>query len=137
MAFQESVGDVRGVSAARQPVLASTLELFAKTFECSGASLNMGLDLYSHMLAAGLEPTPTPIAEIALRMGDDMPGARRWALFARSMLPKIVEYGLATEAEVDVDTLEQRLRDEFLNAGGLIPLTWLVVAQWARKPEQS
>jgi len=135
LAFQEHVADVRGVSAERQPLLASTLELFSETFERSGACLNMGLELYSRMLDAGLEPTPEPIAEIGVHMGDDTPGARRWALFARSLLPKIVEYGLATEADVDPDTLEQRLRDEFHQAGGMIPLTYLMVAQWARTPE--
>ena len=134
MAFQESIGDVRGFSPAKQPLLGSTMELFAEVFQRSGARLNIGLDLYAHMLEAGLEPTQTPIAEIGVRMGDDTSGPRRWALFARSMLPKIVEYGLATEADVNVETLEQRLRDEYLKARGLVPLTWLMVAQWARKP---
>ena len=89
------------------------------------------------MLDAGFEPHPTPIAEIVLSTGEQVPGARRWALFARSMLPKIVEYGLATEAAINVETLERRLHDEYLNAGGLIPLTWLMVAQWAHKPARS
>jgi len=127
MAFQECVGDVPGVCPARH-LLASTLELFAKTFERSGARLNIGLDLYSHMLGAGLEPTPMPIAEIGMRMGDPVPGARRWEHFARSLLPKLVEYQPASEADIDVDTLERRLRDEVLNPGGLNPLTWLMVA---------
>jgi ubiquinone/menaquinone biosynthesis C-methylase UbiE len=134
VAFQEFVADVHGVSATRQPLLASILELLAKTFERSGAHANMGLELHSRMLDAGLEPAPAPIAEIGLRLGDKTLGPRRWALFARSMLPKIVEYGLATEPEVDVDTLEWRLREESLRSGGLMPLTWLMVAQWARTP---
>ena len=74
------------------------------------------------MLDAGLEPAPAPIAEIGLSLGDKTLGARRWALFVRSMLPKIVEYGLATEPDVDVDTLEWRLREEFLRSGGLMPV---------------
>ena len=69
------------------------LQLLSETFERSGARLNFGLELYSRMLDAGLQPTPEPIAEIGVHMGNDTPGARRWALFARSMLPKIVEYG--------------------------------------------
>ena len=36
---------------------------------------------------------------------------------------------LATEADVDADKLGQRLRDEFLDAGGMIPLTYLMIAQ--------
>lgn len=137
VAFQEWVGDVHGVSSARQPLLSSMLGLFAETFERSGAHRTIGRDLYARMLAAGFEPDPTPIAEIALHTGDQVPGARRWTLFARSMLPKIVEYGLATEAEINVETLEGRLHEECRTAGGLIPLTYLMVAQWAHKPERS
>ena len=136
VAFQEGVGDVHGVSSATQPLLCWLLDLLAETFVRSGAHLHMGLDLYPGMLAAGFEPHPTPIAEIGLHAGDQVPGARRWALFARSMLPKIIEYGLATEAEIEVETLERRLRDEYRNADGLIPLTWLMVGQWAHKPER-
>jgi ubiquinone/menaquinone biosynthesis C-methylase UbiE len=136
VAFQEWVGDVHGVSSATQPLLSWVLGLLAETFVRSGAHLRMGLDLYTGMLEAGFEPHPTPIAEIGLHTGDPVTGARRWALFARSMLPKIVEYGLATEAEVEVETLERRLRDEYRNAGGLIPLTWLMVGQWADKPKR-
>jgi ubiquinone/menaquinone biosynthesis C-methylase UbiE len=134
VAFQEWVSDVHGVSSARQPLLSSMLRLFAETFGRSGAQLDIGLDLYARMLDAGFEPDPTPIAEIALHTGDQLPGARRWALFARSMLPKMLEYGLTTEPELDVETLAERLHDECRRAGGVIPLTWLMVAQWAHKP---
>jgi ubiquinone/menaquinone biosynthesis C-methylase UbiE len=134
LAFHEPVTDVPGVSATRQPLLASILELLARTMERSGAHVNMGLELHSRMLEAGLEPAPAAIAEIGVRLGDPSAGPRRWALFVRSLLPRIVEYGLATESEVDVDTLEWRLREEFASAGGLMPLTWLMVAQWARTP---
>jgi len=60
---------------------------------------------------------------------------RRWALFARSMLPKIVEYGLGTEEEIQ-HRVEHGLRDELLAATGLVPLSWLMIGQWARVPEQ-
>ena len=137
VAFQEPVGDVHGVSSTWQPLLSSILDLLTATFERSGAHPSIGQDLYALMLEAGFEPEPTPIAEIALHTRDQLPGARRWALFARSLLPKIVEYGLATEAEIDVETLEARLGDECHTAGGVIPLTYLMVAQWAHKPERS
>jgi ubiquinone/menaquinone biosynthesis C-methylase UbiE len=78
VAFQEWVGDVHGVHSARQPLLSSMLALFAETFERSGAHLTVGPDLYARMLEAGFEPHPTPIAEIALHTGNQVPGARRW-----------------------------------------------------------
>jgi 2-polyprenyl-3-methyl-5-hydroxy-6-metoxy-1,4-benzoquinol methylase len=134
VAFQEWVGPVTGVSALRHPLLAWLLDILAATFERSGARLEMGTELFGRMRDAGLEPDPRPLAEIGLHVGDSTVASRRWASFARSMLPKIVEYGLATEAELGVDTLEQRLRDELSSAGGVMPLTWLMVSQWGRKP---
>jgi ubiquinone/menaquinone biosynthesis C-methylase UbiE len=134
VAFHEWVARVRSVSADQQPLLASLLDLLVAAFERSGASLNMGAELYWRMLDAGLEPEPTPLAEIAMDMSADTLGPRRWSLFARSMLPKIVDYGLATEPDVGINTLEQRLRDEFRSAGGVMPLTYLMIAQWSRKP---
>jgi hypothetical protein len=48
------------------------------------------------------------------------------------MLPKMVEYRLAAEGDI-LDLLEW-LRREMLPARGLLPLTSLMVCQWARKP---
>ena len=132
--FHEWVASVHGVSSTQQPVLAALLELLSETFARSGASLSIGAELYWRMLDAGLEPGPQPLAEIGVSTGTDTSGPRRWGLFARSLLPKAIEFGLATDAELDIDTLEHRLRDEFLRARGVMPLTYLMVGQWARKP---
>lgn len=114
------------------PVLASFQNLLSATFERSGARLDIGAELYRRMRDAGFEPAASPLAEIAMCL-DPAVGYRRWALFGVSMLPKIVEYGLAREEEV-LDLTERRLRDELLDARGLIPLSWLMIGQWARKP---
>jgi hypothetical protein len=82
---------------------------------------------------AGLDHNPRPLAEIPVRMGNGEVAYHRWTLFARSLLPKIVEYGLATEKEV-LDILDQ-LRDELIPAHGLIALNWLLIGQWAHKPD--
>jgi len=50
------------------------------------------------------------------------------------MLPKIVKYGLVPEEEV-LDIIERRLRDELIDARGVLPLNWLMIGQWARKPQ--
>lgn len=132
--FHEWIGSVHGVPSTQQPVLAFLLDLLGQTLVRSGASLNIGAELYWRMLDAGLEPDPQPLAEIGVSTATDTPGPRRWALFARSLLPKAIEYGLATSADVDIGTLEQRLRDEFLGARGVMPLTYLMVGQSGRKP---
>ena len=51
------------------------------------------------------------------------------------MLPKIIEYGLGTEEEVQ-HAVERDLRQELLAATGLVPLSWLMIGQWARVPAQ-
>jgi ubiquinone/menaquinone biosynthesis C-methylase UbiE len=133
-AFHEWVASVHGVSSMQQPVLAFLLELLSETFAQSGASLSIGAEMYWRMLDDGLEPEPQPLAEISVSSGRDTPGPRRWALLTRSLLPKAIEFGLTSDDEVEIDTLEQRLRDEFFAARGVMPLTYLMVGQWARKP---
>ena len=71
-----------------------------QTFECTGARPEVGTELYSRMLDVGLEPDPKPIAEIAIHMANGEIAYRRWAQFARSFLPKIIEYRIATEKDV-------------------------------------
>ena len=132
VAFHEWVVGI-STASANQPVLASFQNLISTAFERSGARLEIGAELYWRMRDAGLEPEPRPLAEIAVCMGQGPVAYRRWALFARSMLPKIVEYGLAAEKEV-LDTVEGRLRDELSDARDLMPLSWLMIGQWARKP---
>jgi len=39
---------------------------------------------------------------------------------ARTLLPKIEQFGIATAAEVDVATLAQRLRDEVIASSSMI-----------------
>jgi len=133
LAFHEWAAGMLPASAPNLPVLASFQHLIGKTFERSGARLDMGAELADYMRDAGLESEPRPLAEINVCIGENAVAYRRWALFARSMLPKIVEYGLAEEREV-LDTVEGALRTELMHARGPVPTSWLMIGQWARKP---
>ena len=135
LAFCEQVASVTAMSAGQQPVLAALLALFTSTFQRSGARPDIGAELYSRMRDAGLQPNPRPLAEFVLHPARDAGAYRRWALFARSMLPRIVEYGLGTEEEIR-HSVEHDLREELLAATGLVPLSWLMIGQWARVPAQ-
>ena len=132
VAFHEWAAGL-STASAKQPVLASFQNLISTAFERSGARLEIGAELYWRMRDAGLEPEPRPLAEIAVCIGQGAVAYRRWALGARSMLPKIVEYGVAAEAEV-LGIVEGGLRDELIDAGDLMPLSYLMIGQWARKP---
>jgi ubiquinone/menaquinone biosynthesis C-methylase UbiE len=135
LAFHEWDARVSPAAAMNQPVLAELQRLIALTFQRSGASLEIGAQLYECMRAAGLEPERRPLAEIAVHMTQDEVAYRRWAQFVPSLLPKMVEYGLATEDQL-LDLLEHRLRDELIGAPGPMSLSCLMIGQWARKHER-
>jgi ubiquinone/menaquinone biosynthesis C-methylase UbiE len=136
LAFHEVDQRVTAAPAFNQPVLARLQDLIGRTFKRSGARPEMGAELYLRMLEVGLEPDARPLVEIPVLMGHGEVAYHSWALFARSVLPKIVEYGFATGEEVG-DLVEHKLRHELETARGFIPLGWLMIAQWARKPEVS
>jgi ubiquinone/menaquinone biosynthesis C-methylase UbiE len=133
VAFHEWDARVTTASAINQPVLTRLQDLIAQTFERSGAHLGIGAELFWRMLDASLVPEPRPLLEIAVHMGRDDVAYRRWATMARSMLPKIVEYGIAIEEEV-LNLIGDHLRDELDTAREARPLSWLMFGQWAWKP---
>jgi ubiquinone/menaquinone biosynthesis C-methylase UbiE len=133
LAFHEWDAGAPPVSSMSLPVLGSLQSLLVETWVRSGARSAIGGELYERMRDAGLEPDPRPLAEIATCAGRETTAYRRWALMARSLLPKIVEYGLATEQTV-LDIIERQLREELIDVRGLLPLSWLMIGQWARKP---
>ena len=90
----------------------------------------MGYTLAATFHTAGL-PTPRLRLESPLITGDD-PAGYIWAADSlRSMLPLTFKFGIATAAEVDIDTLADRLRSETLAHGGVVKSPDLVSA-WAR-----
>ena len=114
VAFHEGVA-VSSASAMNYPVLVSLQDLIRATFRRSGARLDMGAELHWRMRDAGLEPEPKPLAEMAVCTAGAV-AHRYHSLTARSMLPKIVEYGLATEEEL-LDTVERLYATSWLIPG--------------------
>ncbi|MEJ7732728.1 MAG: methyltransferase domain-containing protein [Polyangiaceae bacterium] len=97
--------------------------------EREGASLHMGFDLDGVLRRAGLEVEH--VRAEAIVQTPDAP----YDLFSivRAVLPRMVAAGVVGPEEVDIDTLEQRLRDERQgNPGTYLPE--LVFSAWARKP---
>jgi ubiquinone/menaquinone biosynthesis C-methylase UbiE len=92
-----------------------------------------GYHLRSTFLEAGL---PEPEMNVCSPVGgdQDFPGYDYGAESLRSMLPLILKLGIATEEEVEIDTLAHRLRAETLESGGVIKPPDLVGA-WTRKAE--
>jgi hypothetical protein len=80
--------------------------------------------------AAGLLE-PRMRYEASIGADRDWPGFDMRADDVRTFLPLILQLGLATEEEIDIDTLAERLREETVGHGGAARLPVLVSA-WAR-----
>ena len=110
------------------PLFRTTMDAFLGAFHAAGRPTDLGLDLDRVFAAAGL---PAPVMAMGSRWerGHD---ARTYALLTgivRTLLPVIVTHGIATESEIDIDTLEQRLRTAGSASGASAPQ---LVSAWAR-----
>ncbi len=92
-----------------------------------GANLAMGLELPGAMERAGIA-----VADVRAEAVVQTPARRLpTAVMVRAVLPRIVERGVASAEEVDVDTLDQRLDDE-LRAAGAAYVGDVVFNVWGR-----
>ena len=111
-------------------VFRTAKDAFLGAFRAAGLPTDLGLELDKVFAGAGL-PVPTMIMSSRWERGPD---ARMYALLTgivRTLLPVIVGHGLATESEIGIDTLEDRLRaaGAEVEAGGSAPQ---LVSAWAR-----
>ena len=128
-------GDAREVNSEPFDAVAGRFVLMYTadpTFARSGAHLDIGAELHDRMAAAGLVPDPNPIVEFAVHHGGPEESWRRWADIGRSVLPKMVAYGLIDLDEAN-HLLDVELRQQ-LTGSSFAPLSPLMVGQWARAP---
>ena len=103
-----------------------------ETFLRSGVEIQMGPKLHAVFKGAGL---PAPQMRVdGLIGGSESIVPALMADVIRSILPLIVQFGLATESAVDIETLEDRLRAELEAADGSISSP-LLIGAWAKLPE--
>jgi SAM-dependent methyltransferase len=136
LALQESIIDYDG------PVLiepldclaARAVEWFRAGFRHAGVHPRMGLRLFALMRVAGLVPS-TEIEMLApVQQGPEGPLFRTLAAVVRSQIGAIVASGAATEAEIDIDTLERRMIADAPPGGVVGYFNAGHVGVWARKP---
>jgi SAM-dependent methyltransferase len=111
------------------PLWERAYRLSTLAFERAGGNLHAGMQLPSMFRAAGL-PAPQMRYEAAIGADPDWPGYELRAADVRTFLPLAKEFGLATEEEVDIDTLADRLREETVRQGGAARLP-VVVSAWS------
>jgi len=98
----------------------------------SGARIDMGMRLYATYRDAGFVNTATEVSHLS-GCGISREMADYFADTIRSLLPKIIEYGIATAEEIQIDTLADRIA----TAGREADPQWVasrVISAWARKP---
>ncbi|RKI20562.1 class I SAM-dependent methyltransferase [Corallococcus sp. AB030] len=127
--FQEHDSTVGPVSLRPLPLHAQVREWIWRTVEREGANVHMGFDLASVFTQAGL--TVEQVRAVAVVQTPTQ--AHPTGAIVRAMIPRIVKHGVATEAELDVDTLEQRLTEERVKAGATY-IGELAFGAWARVP---
>jgi SAM-dependent methyltransferase len=96
-----------------------------------GTQPDMGMRLPETFAQAGLQPSPDLDSEVAIAVGEE--AVSGVVDLARSLLPGIVAAGVATEEEVDIDTLAERLRAD-TGPVGRIAFWPTVVGAYATKP---
>jgi ubiquinone/menaquinone biosynthesis C-methylase UbiE len=102
---------------------------FLETLRRARVAPRMGLSLYAKFVAAGL-PAPELRLESAVA-GGTRASAWGWANVIRGVLPLMERLGVATAAEVQPDTLAERLLADIVAADGVVIGPPLVGA-WAR-----
>jgi ubiquinone/menaquinone biosynthesis C-methylase UbiE len=134
-AFQE--GDFSYVHRGHpeMPLMFKSGSLLIEFFRRAVPRPNIGAQLFQLMQEAGLQP-PVCRAECVMDGGPHSPMYEWFAETIRSLLPRMEAMGITTAAEVDVDTLADRLRTEALATGGAA-FSPLHVGAFARKPHAS
>ena len=100
-------------------------------FAGAGIELEMGCKLYQTFKAAGL---PAPEMRIdGFIGGTESIAPALLANVMRLLLPQVEAMGIASADEVQIDTLEQRMRADLARTGGTMS-TPLLIGAWARLP---
>ena len=106
----------------------------SETFARGGVELAMGAKLHQVFLAAGLE-APRMCTDALIGGGKDW--VERFvsafgASVLRSLMPLVLQYGVAADHEIAIETFDRRYREEVLRQGSVIQ--WFPkVGAWARK----
>ena len=134
VAFQEPWFS-RGFSFPKLPLFDQVIGWLHKMVQDSGLDGDIGLRLPSLFATAGL-PAPRLSFELLVNCSPDSEIFSFVVDTVRSLLPRLEQLGVTNAAQVKVDTLVGRLREEqaqFRSMVGVMPL----MGAWCRKPEDS
>ena len=131
VAFQDLDWGDGPIAIPPSPSLSQAWGYVKEMFQRAGLNNRMGLSLHGVLVSAGLgEPRMNLFAPVG--GGTNFDGYEYMASGLRSNLPHIVKLGVATEAEVALDSFAERLRAEVVASNGVFALPTFVGA-WSRK----
>jgi SAM-dependent methyltransferase len=125
--FQEHDGTIGALSRAALPLHAQVRDWMWRTVASEGGNIHIGFELEAIFTAAGLA-----VEAIRAEAIVQTPTASHASgAIVRAMLPRILAHGVATAAEIDVDTLDERLLAE-RRAANATYIGELAFGGWAR-----
>ena len=128
--FQET-DLLTGKSVPAAPVVDEVRIWMLEAFASAGIEMEMGHKLYHTFKAAGLPPPKMEIDGFIGGVEDVSP-----ALFVnvvRTLIPQLEALGVATAEQIQIDTLEARMRADLAKTGGVMS-TPLLIGAWSRLP---
>ncbi|MBV9545648.1 MAG: class I SAM-dependent methyltransferase [Chloroflexi bacterium] len=132
LAFQEFQIEHMPMSSVRVPLWERWCAWLLPAYRQAQVEMNMGLRLRQTFVDAGL-PAPRVHMDVCLACPGDDVEVRVATNTLRSALPLIERFGIATAADVDVDTFGQRYAAELASAGA-VHTTVPMVRAWTRMP---
>jgi len=130
LVFQEADATMTPASIRRFPLHEQVHRWMWDTVVAEGATRSVGFELPGLFESAGLVVEGVRAEAIVETAGHRLPTAN----VIRVMLPRILAQGIATEQEIDIDTLDSRLADEFAQLAGSAYVGGMAFSAWARKP---
>ena len=113
------------------PIFDETARWLAEGLRSSGARPELGLEIHSLFLDCGL-PAPSMRLDSLVSGEEDSPVYKLLAEAMRTLLPTIERLKIATAAQVQIDTLADRMRKEVIARRG-VAMSYGLVGAWARK----
>ncbi len=126
--FQE-IDQFGGKTIPPAPIVDEIRRWLLAAFERVGIELEMGPKLYAAFKAAGLDPPRMRVDGFI--GGAESPSPMLIANVARTLLPQLDTLGIASVEDVQIDTLEGRMRADLERRGGVM-MTPLLIGAWAR-----
>lgn len=130
IAFQEmDISAARAVPAT--PLWQQCGEWIKTTFERAGVNIEMGPRLHATFRQAGL-PAPQMNLHARIGGGPEFAAYEYLSSVVSSLLPMMERHGVVTAADVGIETLAPRLREELISGDGCSIMPSLVGA-WTKK----